>query len=1250
MSLKLYIFEVRHSQLVLTGILNQCSFVDYTEKLNDAGDFRISLAFTDVNRDLCKVDRIVWLESDVCGLIERVLIDPSSTSITLIGRMMSCMLSRRVLKEFKDYSEDPKSIGQVLLDSYESSTKDEPLLISSVSISSSLGRLYSESIIASDLLELFKTLCSPDNLGFRVSFEPSDLSFHLRVFEGADRTVENLFGNEPVVFSQDNDSIETASYEQNIKNQPNTAVVQGEGDMRFLVYKDGTSHTEFTSQEVYLDYSSEVKGDRTDSEYRSYLTEKAQKYFQGLKDENTYEARVNTSTYRYREDYSIGDFVTTWDTILGIQEGYQITQVTKSFDSSGEKIEPILGIPQKDLVSILQDLNRKIKETERKKTTSSSEGSDTQSDVDNTCFTLNKLYYGNKEYNLQRGTDKRILAITQGNKCTTIYSDTRADSEVAALAAVMKGLDEPWTLEYDVYSPSDAYYAYPMSGCPFESGTTFEVDWGDTTESTKGVCGDYSWNIEPHVYEKQGLYRLRIKTEATKLNLNRASFDGMWNWAVKARGRGNHVYIGGTIEEVVGYDGSVTRVSWGESIKHISESYSWGSNIGIDIERNDIALPSFVETVSGLNYLMTNFLYVPSTCVSIVGSFNYCSINEIIFEDRTLEIHIAGQCFSNTASDATEYGTPYGALQHVEIPPQLVSSEEQPLFMNTGLQIVLFGVGTDNIGNYILQNANRQHFGLGSSFNTARENRIYAFIPRTVSSIGNVPFYDPCVIVYQGTSTEWEAISKEGYIVAGSSSAGDPEEIIYLNCTDSEFYSMYMTLTRLLSNSLQAGEGIAISGTTISLIEANEESFGGVRVVDSSGIKALNGVLYLKEGTTKRIGGVVYGDGLQREPHYEEGLEPEESTEPKGYSNTLSLRVSEEFEFIEHPEDMFEGRKEYQGRKLALKLGKGLSRSEDEENKGALQLAVGKGINVDSDTQELYLKTSESLPISKEALPEDSDSFYWKIGLSPASDTLLGGVTVDPLTSGFSLSSKGQLSLNLGDGLEIGKDGKLKAVGGGGVNIESAVIIQEADAKYLLHEYTELDYIAGNKIGYAGAKNPVIMQNIPVCEFGAKTPNGVILPTVSTDVDTSEQLPDVQTYTTLNFPNGLYIGNAVVTKLALEPIAFSTTATDWQFKYYCADGTTGVYETFTTDNRYPTGCFIARNAIWAPNEDYPYGYATVRYGFIYAIYNSTQYRTGVNTQYSYTLPFGSETEYNAAVALTYEPVTLTEVTETITEV
>lgn len=222
--------------------------------------------------------------------------------------------------------------------------------------------------------------------------------------------------------------------------------------------------------------------------------------------------------------------------------------------------------------------------------------------------------------------------------------------------------------------------------------------------------------------------------------------------------------------------------------------------------------------------------------------------------------------------------------------------------------------------------------------------------------------------------------------------------------------------------------------------------------------------------------------------------------------------------------------------------------------------------------------------------------------------------------------------------------------GKGGVTIENGIIIQEADAKYLLHEYTELDYIAGNKIGYAGANNPVIMQNIPVCEFGAKTPNGVILPTITKDVDTSEQLPDVQTYTTLNFPNGLYIGNAVVTKLALEPIAFSTTATDWQFKYYCADGTTGVYETFTTDNRYPTGCFVARNAIWAPNEDYPYGYATVRYGFIYAIYNSTQYRTGVNTQYLYTLPFGSETEYNAAVVLTYEPVSLTEVTEKITEV
>lgn len=420
-----------------------------------------------------------------------------------------------------------------------------------------------------------------------------------------------------------------------------------------------------------------------------------------------------------------------------------------------------------------------------------------------------------------------------------------------------------------------------------------------------------------------------------------------------------------------------------------------------------------------------------------------------------------------------------------------------------------------------------------------------------------------------------------------------------------------------------AGEGLGLSDNTFILRTASSSTLGGVRLVGTENIspddpsakfgifkEGYDGFPALRTALSYQKGGFFLGDGFVPELAEKEQY-GETYYSPNGY---VHLRLGGGLEFADNDETATDPKEIREnstgGRRVAVKVD-------------------GQTVKV-NDKGELY----------SEGYAEGAAIVFRTAGEQKSINVKYDDETI--------VVDGGKLKVNIdGKSLKINDDGKLEA---SGAVIEKGIIIQEADAKYLLHEYTEVEYIAGNKIGYAGANNPVIMQNIPVCEFGAKTPNGVILPTITKDVDTAEQLPDVQTYTTLNFPNGLYIGNAVVTKLALEPIAFSTTATDWQFKYYCADGTTGVYETFTTDNRYPTGCFVARNAIWAPNEDYPYGYATVRYGFIYAIYNSTKYRTGINTQYLYTLPFKNEAEYNAAVGLTYEPVTLTEVTETITEV
>lgn len=790
MGLELYVFEVQGGaqQLVLKGILNQCSFVSYTEKLNDAGGFKINLAFTDSNRELCKVNRVVWIESDVCGLIERVRIEPSNMTISIMGRMMSCVLSRRALKESLDYSEEPKNIGQVLLDSYESSTEDNALLISSVNISSSLGRTYSEAVNALDLLEVFKNLCTPDNLGFRVAFDSSTLAFSLSVFTGKDRTIGNSYGNSPVVFSRDNDSVESASYEKNIKDQPNTAVVKGEGDVRFLVYKNNTTQTTFSAQEVFLDYSSELQGALSDAEYTKQLTEKAQEHLQKQKDEVTYDPKVNTNTYAYVEDYFLGDTVTAWDKPLGIKESYQITQVTKSFDSSGEKIEPTLGTPQKDLVSILQSLNKRIEEktkgTERK----------SESDVlGQIKFTTGKAYYGGEEYILQRGNNRRIIAVSKDDKCSIIdtsFDATEATAEVTAATAILKGLDSKATAEatFNVTQGENIRLFFSLN-----STEGAVVDWGDGT--TEAVT---NYNVS-HTYAVSGT----VTQKVTAPKAARATIAG--------ESRENVLYIGGEITQVTNSHGYTKMVIWGNKIQQFSRG-GWGSSIKY---KCDMAFPPGAASLYGSWGNNVNYCYIPAACTTL------SSLQSDTFEN--IEIEASGGELTPSGYYLFGSGGNYigKIMNSISLPARVKISDKSHLELASGraLRYMRFESGHTTIPSSFMYTANKNN-------GTNVYSKIYVYIPKTITSIGNSAFASPVHFVYEGTYTEWNAITKDdGFVTNGG--------IFELSCKNapSDGGMRYENFESDIKNAgvtseINAGNGIEIDSNSNTISVALEDDGG----------------------------------------------------------------------------------------------------------------------------------------------------------------------------------------------------------------------------------------------------------------------------------------------------------------------------------------------------------------------------------------------------------------------------------------
>lgn len=213
-----------------------------------------------------------------------------------------------------------------------------------------------------------------------------------------------------------------------------------------------------------------------------------------------------------------------------------------------------------------------------------------------------------------------------------------------------------------------------------------------------------------------------------------------------------------------------------------------------------------------------------------------------------------------------------------------------------------------------------------------------------------------------------------------------------------------------------------------------------------------------------------------------------------------------------------------------------------------------------------------------------------------------------------------------------------------GLTIENAVVIQEADASYLLHEYTEVEYIQGNKIVYAGVGNQVIAQGYVCYNY---------------DVATVDNTP---VYASMEFSEPLkyyYNSGREYTKIEMRLLNVYPNYSQWKIVGTLVDGSE--YDIQSSFNHYGDMSEVGFVFLWnyiSPATthhsgfEFPYGYAHGGFGWRYRSSSGgalSLNKQSANSLYHY-MPFKSEAEYNAAVGLTYEPNTLTAVQETITEV
>lgn len=389
--------EVFDFELNRLGLIEIYSSINYTLKFIDVGSFELKCAINEQNVKLIQKNRFLWIEDEVCGIIQYISSSTDDGTITVKGKLAKEMLNWRWVYPCFVKTGEPAALAESIVNIHcvnpsESKRKMRGLVIGNAGYVINKQHITYQKT-GDTVLTSVQNISTANNLGFEIYFNPRNTNpFKFVMLEGKDRTIGNKDGNKPVVFSRDFENIVSGSYEYNDDSFRNIALVAGEtadgsnnenATRTFLVVdKVGSENvSSFYRKELYVDardlqseYSEEaitkddegnditetVQKKMTEQEYNATLSNRGFEKMGETLVEESYESQIRTDArtiYQFGKDYTYGDYVTVIDKSLGIMLNVQITEMQIVYDANGYDYIPTFG---NSVPTILKKIKRII--------------------------------------------------------------------------------------------------------------------------------------------------------------------------------------------------------------------------------------------------------------------------------------------------------------------------------------------------------------------------------------------------------------------------------------------------------------------------------------------------------------------------------------------------------------------------------------------------------------------------------------------------------------------------------------------------------------------------------------------------------------------------------------------------------------------------------------------------------------------------------------------------------------------------
>ena len=366
--LRVLVYEMKNDTFENIGELNQIESLMWPEQYAGYASFKLTAPITEENTMYLKEKRVLWKVGGTSAAVIEIInssTDEDGQQIYEIkGRTLECLLAKRIV--WNTYFTNSSTVPKIIEDlvrincvSPSESSRKIPYLTIEPYIDSDADTKITYQKTGGTVYDAVSELAQDSNLGFEIQFVADLEALIFRVYKGTDRTI-NQSKVDAVIFSSDTDDILSSSYNKNISDYKNVALIAGEGEGSSRIYMDIVHSIldpsgkyvlpeGFDRDELFVDARdlqstyTDDSGEKVTLSSKEYLDTLSQRGEERLSENSTvenFECNLRTAgvQFEYGKDYFLGDIVTVIDTVLGVTVDAHITAVEDDYSDTHQKI------------------------------------------------------------------------------------------------------------------------------------------------------------------------------------------------------------------------------------------------------------------------------------------------------------------------------------------------------------------------------------------------------------------------------------------------------------------------------------------------------------------------------------------------------------------------------------------------------------------------------------------------------------------------------------------------------------------------------------------------------------------------------------------------------------------------------------------------------------------------------------------------------------------------------------------------